>query len=154
MKYSLSRTIILSFAILAFALILVSKLFLVQIVHSGSYLDRADRQYATPSANIFERGTIYLTRRDGELISAATQTSGFKIAIAPGKIAPPEQTFEKLSRITVLEENDFLEKAEKRSRCRLRAQNSRRLGFQRKVALLPRRKFGIPPLGLCRISGR
>jgi len=113
MKYSLSRTIILSFAILAFALILVSKLFLVQIVHSGSYLDRADRQYATPSANIFERGTIYLTRRDGELISAATQTSGFKIAIAPGKIAPPEQTFEKLSRITVLEENDFLEKAEK-----------------------------------------
>ena len=113
MKYSFSRTIILSFSILAFALILVTKLFLVQIVHSGSYLDRADRQYATPSANIFERGTIYLTRRDGELISAATQTSGFKIAIAPGKIADPEKTFEKLSRTTTLEENDFLEKAGK-----------------------------------------
>ena len=113
MKYSLSRTIILSFAVLIFALILIVKLFLVQIVHSGSYLDRADRQYATPSANIFERGTIYLTRRDGELISAATQTSGFKIAINPGEVVDPEKTFEKLSRITTLEKNDFLEKAEK-----------------------------------------
>src|SRR3989344_60360 len=113
MKYSLSRTIILSFAVLIFALILIVKLFLVQIVHSGSYLDRADRQYATPSANIFERGTIYLTRRDGELISAATQTSGFKIAINPGEIAPPEQTFEKLSRIVPLDRDDFLGKVER-----------------------------------------
>lgn len=113
MKYSLSRTIILSFAILFFALILIAKLFLVQIVHSGSYSERADRQYATPSANIFERGTIFLTRRDGEPISAATQTSGFKIAINPSEVTDSEMTQGKLSQVVALEGNDFLEKTKK-----------------------------------------
>lgn len=115
MKYSFSRTIILSITILFLALVLITKLFLVQIVHSNSYLERADRQYATPSSNIFERGTIYFERRDGELVSAATQTSGFKVAIDPGKIVNKEKTFEALSAIISLDPDVFFAKASKTS---------------------------------------
>ncbi|OGI89378.1 hypothetical protein A2911_01115 [Candidatus Nomurabacteria bacterium RIFCSPLOWO2_01_FULL_40_15] len=116
MKYSFSfRTKIIALGILLFALILVTKLFLVQVVHSSSYSLRADRQYATPSSNIFERGTIFFERRDGQLVSAATQVSGFKIAIDPSKITNEESVYKKLSEIIVLNQEDFSVKAEKKN---------------------------------------
>src|SRR3989344_1337178 len=116
MKYSFSfRTKIIALGILLFALILVTKLFLVQVVHSSSYSLRADRQYATPSSNIFEPGTIFFERRDGQFVSAATQVSGFKIAIDPSKITNEESVYKKLSEIIVLNQEDFSVKAEKKN---------------------------------------
>lgn len=72
------------------------------------------RQYATPSGNIFERGTIYFTRKDGQLVSAATQTSGFKLAVYPSKVTDAEDAYKKLSKIIVLDHNDFTSKTEKK----------------------------------------
>jgi len=109
----LFRTRIIFFCISVFALILITKLFLVQVVHSSSYSERADRQYATPSSNIFERGTIYFSRKDGQLVSAAMQTTGFKLTINPVKIIDKELAFEKLSKILNLDRDEFLTKAEK-----------------------------------------
>ncbi len=114
MKYSfLFRTRIIFFCISIFALILISKLFLVQVVHSSDYSDRADRQYSTPSSNIFERGTIYFSRKDNQLVSAAMQTTGFKVAINPIKIIDKETVYEELSKIISLNHDDFLAKANK-----------------------------------------
>ncbi|MEK7140609.1 MAG: hypothetical protein AAB815_02370, partial [Patescibacteria group bacterium] len=118
MSYSFSdrfplRIKILSFGILSFALILILKLFFVQVVQSDSYSSRADHQYATPSANIFERGTIFFTRQDGQLVSAATQASGFKVAINPSKILDGESIYEKLSGVTTIDHDEFLSKAQK-----------------------------------------
>ena len=108
MKYSfLFRTRIIFFCISIFALILISKLFLVQVVHSSDYSDRADRQYSTPSSNIFERGTIYFSRKDNQLVSAAMQTTGFKVAINPIKIIDKETVYEELSKIISLNHDDF-----------------------------------------------
>ena len=109
----LFRTRIIFFCISVFALILITKLFLVQVVHGSSYSERADRQYATPSSNIFERGTIYFSRKDGQLVSAAMQTTGFKLTINPVKIIDKELAFEKLSKILNLDRDEFLTKAEK-----------------------------------------
>ena len=115
MKYSfLGRTRIILFFIISFALVLIVKLFFVQIVHSDSYGEIALHQYATPSSNIYERGTIYFSRKDGQLVSAATQTSGFKVAIDPSKIANAESVYKKLSKIVTLDHNEFLAKAEKK----------------------------------------
>src|SRR3990167_2096195 len=115
MKYSfLSRTRIVFFCILIFALVLISKLFLVQVVHSDSYSDRADRQYFTPSSNIFERGTIYFKRKDDQLVSAAMQTTGFKIAINPSKITDLESIYEELGQIVDINHDEFLIKAGKK----------------------------------------
>ena len=109
----LFRTRIIFFCISIFALILITKLFLVQVVHSSSYSERADRQYATPSSNIFERGTIYFSRKDGQLVSAAMQTTGFKLTINPVKIIDEELAFEELSKILNLGRDEFLTKAGK-----------------------------------------
>ncbi len=100
--------------ILIFSLVLVAKLFLIQIVHSESYSSRADRQYFTPSSDIFERGSIYFTRKDGEFVSAATQTTGFKLAIAPSKLGSVESSYQKLSNVVPISKDEFLKKAEKK----------------------------------------
>ncbi|MEX2029242.1 MAG: penicillin-binding protein 2 [Candidatus Paceibacterota bacterium] len=97
--------------IIVFSLILTAKLFLVQVVYGNTYAKSADRQYATPISNIYERGTIFFKSKDGQLISAATQTAGFKIAIDPNKITNPENVFEKINAVTPLNRNDFLNKA-------------------------------------------
>jgi len=115
MKYSfLFRIKILSFFILIFALILIAKLFLIQVIHQNSYSERADRQYVTPSSDIFERGTIFFNRKDGQLVSAGTQTSGFKLAIKPSEIIDVENTYKKLSEKIIINYNDFLLKANKK----------------------------------------
>src|SRR3989344_1078566 len=110
-----TRIKILSFGILLFVLVLVSKLFLVQVVHSSAYSSRADRQYATPAGNIFERGNIFFQRKDGQLVSAATQASGFKIAIDPNKIVDPENVFNKINKIAALDYDEFITKAGKKN---------------------------------------
>ena len=114
MKYSfISRTRVIFFCISIFALILMSKLFLVQVLQSSAYSDRADKQYSTPASNIFERGTIYFTRKDSQLVSAATQTTGFKIAINPIKIIDKEAVYKELTKTIKLDHDEFLTKAQK-----------------------------------------
>ncbi len=110
---SLSRTKLIAFFILIFACILISKLFLIQIVNSNTYLEKADRLYATPSSNIFERGTIYFERKDGHLVSAGTQTVGYKLAINPTKITNIENTYNQLNQIIPINYETFLKQASK-----------------------------------------
>src|SRR3989344_3802523 len=90
-----SRVIIFFVILLAGAVL--TRLFWVQVIHGEFYANTANRQYVTPASGIYERGTIYFTRKDGELIRAATQISGFKIAIVPSKLKDTEATFTKLS---------------------------------------------------------
>jgi cell division protein FtsI/penicillin-binding protein 2 len=111
----ISRSKIVLFCVILFCLILVAKLFFVQIIHGKFYSESADRQYATPSSNIFERGSIYFQKKNGELISAATQTTGFKLAIVPNKILDAEDTYKKLSEIVDLDFEDFKNKTEKKN---------------------------------------
>ena len=111
-----SRIRILSFFIIVFALILIAKLFFVQVLNSNTYKEKADRQYATPSSNIFERNNIYFETRDEQLVSAAIQTMGFKLAINPSKIENIEDTFNKLKQVLIdLDYNKFKIKADKKS---------------------------------------
>lgn len=104
----IQRSRIILFFVLVFTVILVAKLFFVQLVHGGAYSQVADRQYSTPSSNIYERGTIYFERRDGGLVSAAVQTSGFKMAINPGKIIDGETVYKKLSKIITFNHDNFI----------------------------------------------
>ncbi len=119
MTYSfISRFRIILFCIIVFNLILTAKLFLVQVVHSNDYSKSADRQYVTPEGNMYERGTIFFQGRskdgkEGQLIAAATQISGFKVAINPTKITNAESVYQKLSKIIVLDHTDFITKAGK-----------------------------------------
>ncbi len=111
----LGRSRVILFFVMVFALVLLAKLFLVQIVHESAYREAANRQYVTPSSNIYERGNIYFDNKDGSLVSAATQTSGFKVAINPGKIANPEDTYQKLSSVATIDHDSFIADAGKQN---------------------------------------
>lgn len=89
------------------------KLFYVQIVYSSTYSDKADRQYVTPSDNLFERGTIFFTRQDGQPFPAALQTTGFKLAINPSKIVDAEDVYSKLSSVIDFDYDEFIAKSSK-----------------------------------------
>ncbi|MEK9181841.1 MAG: penicillin-binding protein 2 [Patescibacteria group bacterium] len=113
------RSRIILLGIIIFSLVLAVKLFLVQVVQSNAYRESADRQYATPSSNIYERGTIFFQSKseqgkEGQLISAATQTAGFKIALEPKKIIDAEDVYQKLSKIINIEHEDFITRAGKK----------------------------------------
>lgn len=73
----------LSVCILLVALVLIAKLYSLQIIHGNDFAERADRQYQRPGGNIFNRGTIYFTEKEGNLISGATVKTGFILAINP-----------------------------------------------------------------------
>src|SRR3989344_4700744 len=116
MTYSfISRFRIILLSVIVFSFVLVTKLFLVQVVHGNTYSESANRQYATPAGDIYERGTIFFQNKDGQLISAATQTSGFKVAIDASKIVDAENVYQKLSGVITLDHDDFLARAGKKN---------------------------------------
>jgi cell division protein FtsI/penicillin-binding protein 2 len=108
----LLRSRLILFAVVSFAVVLSAKLFYLQILHGETYSQAADRQYVTPSSDIYERGTIYFSKKDGELVSAATQISGYKMAIVAEKMTDPEDAYAKISKIIQLSKEEFIARAE------------------------------------------
>jgi cell division protein FtsI (penicillin-binding protein 3)/stage V sporulation protein D (sporulation-specific penicillin-binding protein) len=99
--------------ILLFALILIVRLYFVQIVDGDYYSAKADRQYLGPNSDIFDRGSIYFTSRDGSEIAAATLKTGYKIAVNPSIINNPEAIYNNLNMEVELDQEDFLHRLSK-----------------------------------------
>jgi stage V sporulation protein D (sporulation-specific penicillin-binding protein) len=108
-----SRIRIVAGAFFLFACVLVGKLFLLQFVHANSYSDRADKQYATPVGDIFERGNIFFSSRDGALVAAGTVMTGFKIAVNPQKVTDVEALYTALTPYIKISHDEFVAKATK-----------------------------------------
>lgn len=100
-------------ALLLVALVLVGRLFLVQIVRGEEYEELAVRQYSFVPGSTYERGDIYFRSSVGEKSAAATMKSGFIISINPGKINDPTTTYETLSPLITIDRGEFFEKAKK-----------------------------------------
>jgi len=108
------RYIAIAFAFIA--IVIIVRLYLVQIVHGSEYRDKAANQHVAPSSHVLDRGTIYFTAKDGSLISAATLKSGFTIALNPRLLKDPESAYEKLHAIIPeLNRDEFMEKASKKN---------------------------------------
>ncbi|MEI7688745.1 MAG: penicillin-binding protein 2 [Candidatus Nomurabacteria bacterium] len=110
-----SRIRIVSVLIFAFAIILISKLFFLQILHKNLYTGKADRQYATPASNIFERGSIFFTKKDSTLVAAGTVSSGFKVAIKAKDIKDVDSTYAALKPYIEMDYDTFVSKANKKN---------------------------------------
>lgn len=96
------------------ALILVVNLYITQIVKGENYREMVEQQYVSSSQNVFDRGKIYFTNKDGTLVSAATLKSGFTLSINPKRLANPKDAYDKLSAIMPIDSGKFLEKASKK----------------------------------------
>ncbi len=81
------------FLVVAAALLILLRLYFIQIVRGDDYAQKADRQFASGASGLFDRGSIYFTRKDGTLISAATLASGFLVAINPQTLGDPEAAY-------------------------------------------------------------
>ncbi len=103
-----------SLCLVGAALILVGRLYFVQIVYGEWYAEKADRQYVQSNENLFERGTIFFQDKDKRLVAAATVKSGFTVALNPTKISDPEKLYEKLAPQITLEKSAFLLRAGKK----------------------------------------
>ncbi|MBI5405495.1 penicillin-binding protein 2 [Candidatus Kaiserbacteria bacterium] len=88
-----SRIRLILFFVLLIALLILLRLYFLQIVYGEDYARKADRQFASGGSGLFDRGSIYLTRKDGALISAATLATGFLVAINPQTLADPESAY-------------------------------------------------------------
>lgn len=84
--------VVLAFVVLG-AFLIAGRLYFVQIVHGADYAIKADRQFASGANGLFDRGSIYFTRKDGTLISAATLQTGFLVAINPQTLVDPESAY-------------------------------------------------------------
>lgn len=111
-----SRIRLLSVGILLFALILIGRLYVVQIVKGEEFQGKADRQYIQSTYDYFNRGSILFKTKDDELFSAATLKTGIIISINPKLIKNPETVFDLLSKeIPTLSREDFLAKASRKN---------------------------------------
>lgn len=106
-----TRIRIVAAGIFLFACVLVLKLFSLGVVHKDAYAERADKQYATPSGDMFNRGNIFFTKKDGTLIAGGNVMTGFKIAIKAKDIKDPEEMYNFLAPYLNISKDDFIKKA-------------------------------------------
>jgi len=100
----------LSVLVIAFALLLTGRLYVLQVMRSSLYAEQADRQYVKRGEVIFDRGSILMSNRDGSLVSAATLRSGYTVALNPKQVAHPEDIVNALEGVLDIDETALLHK--------------------------------------------
>ena len=98
----------------AIALIFIAKLYFVQVVHGDEARVTASKQYVRTTASLFDRGSIFFTRKDGVTLSAATLATGFTVVINPTKIVSPTKVYNLLSQYTDVPKDRFFKSAAKK----------------------------------------
>ena len=93
---------------------LLTKLFFVTVVRGEYYADEATLQ-VTGDKSLFNRGSIFFSEKNGNLVSVATLQNGYTLAINPSLTAEPEELFEKLASLVTLDKDIFLKRASKKN---------------------------------------
>lgn len=112
-KLVVLRIRLIALGLILAAMIIISRLFFIQIVRGEYFSEQADRQYTQAGGQLFNRGSIIFTTKDGQEVSAATLKTGFVLAIDPAKVADPEATFTALSKILPLDRAVFMARVAK-----------------------------------------
>lgn len=102
-------------AIIAIGALVIMRLFSLQVIHSTSYKEKAQRQYVTTSDASFDRGNIYFSTKDGTTVAAATIVNGFKLAITPALVVDIERTYTAINQIVPIDREAFFAKAAKKN---------------------------------------
>lgn len=96
-----------------FAVVIVVKLYTIQIVHGEAYAEKADAQYVQPTITVFERGAIFLETKTGTRVGAATMKDGYTLIMNPSLLKEPQNAYTALSQYIDLDPNVFNQKAAK-----------------------------------------
>jgi cell division protein FtsI (penicillin-binding protein 3)/stage V sporulation protein D (sporulation-specific penicillin-binding protein) len=100
--------------VVIFALLMIVRLYFLQVVNGESYYERADRQYTSISVDTYDRGSIFFSEKNGDLISAASLKTGYILALNTKIMATDtELYYKKISEIIPMDAGTFYSKASK-----------------------------------------
>jgi cell division protein FtsI/penicillin-binding protein 2 len=109
-----NRLRVISAGVSLIALLLITRLYFVQIVHGEEYSLRGEHQYVNSSQELYDRGSIFFTDKDGTQISAATLSTGFLVALDPELLKDPEAAYAAIAALVPdLDREAFMESAAK-----------------------------------------
>ena len=97
------------------ALIIV-RLYYLQIHRGSYYADKAERQYVHTKADLYSRGSIFFTTRDGEKLSAASIQAGFMLTANPSRIADPNAFCETLRTYLTMQKEECVSRVSAKSK--------------------------------------
>ena len=97
----------------AVALVLIGRLYYLQIMHGNAYLTRADAQFTQPASPLLNRGIIYLTDNTNSQIAAAIIKDGFSIAVNPTKVTDANKLCAAVEGVATISDTDCIAKATK-----------------------------------------
>lgn len=89
-------------------LLIITRLYFVQVVYGSEYALKGERQYVSESKTLFDRGSIFFTTKDGTLVSAATMETGFLVAIDPEQVTNPYLAYEAIAPLASTTEEEFM----------------------------------------------
>ncbi|MFA6608791.1 MAG: penicillin-binding protein 2 [Candidatus Paceibacterota bacterium] len=116
---SLYRAHLVVFLWFLFACIVVFRAFYVQVVKHNYYTSLADKQYVSTTPINFDRGTIFFSHYNKEVVPVAQLRTTYRITIDPTQIKDPESLYEKLSKALPanksIDKTTFLDKASKKN---------------------------------------
>ena len=97
--------------VLFLMLVLLVRLYFVQITYGEEYRNEGESQYVHTVQDLFKRGSIYFTTKEDEKVSAATVRTGYLLVIDPTKIEDIEAVYTALSSIIPLDKEMFVTRA-------------------------------------------
>ncbi|MCX6820211.1 MAG: penicillin-binding protein 2 [Candidatus Adlerbacteria bacterium] len=112
-KRFLGRVRMLTLFFVTVSLVLVGRLYFLQIVRGPAYTTRADAQFTEPATSLPTRGIIYFSDNAGTEIAAAVIKDGFAIAVNPTKVTDAEALWTALQGAVTLSHDAFIAKATK-----------------------------------------
>jgi stage V sporulation protein D (sporulation-specific penicillin-binding protein) len=107
------RTRVLCGFFILIALLLLVRLYFVQIVHGAGYREEGMGQYVEPDPDTENRGDIYFTTKTGQLVPAAVTQTGWRIAIDPETLQNPQKVYKEINAIVPVDETRFMTDAAK-----------------------------------------
>ncbi len=78
--------------ILFLSCLLIARLYYIQISDGANYEAKAEGQYIQTKQQVYSRGSIFFTARDGKEVAAASVRSGYLLALNPSLIEDPVAT--------------------------------------------------------------
>ncbi|MCA9363432.1 penicillin-binding protein 2 [Candidatus Kaiserbacteria bacterium] len=87
------RVRFLSVVVMLGAFLLLGRLYQIQVVQADVYSDKAESQYVHTKSDLYSRGSINFTKRDGETFSAASIQYGYVLAANPTHLTISADSF-------------------------------------------------------------
>ena len=105
------RIHIITVVVLFLSLILVTRLYYLQVMQHTRYSEKAERQYVHTVSDLYNRGSIFFTTKTNEMVSAATIQAGYVLSVDPTRLTDVTSIYEAINAVYPLEREQFIRRA-------------------------------------------